>query len=81
MLCRTTVELQKKSIKNPIKPPINDEITAILKALAAFPWQVIGYPSNVVGTDAGVPGIFSKIAVISPPDTPPIYIPNRRERD
>ena len=27
----------------------------------------IGYPSNVVATDAGVPGVFNNIAEIDPP--------------
>ena len=49
-----------------------------LTARPPSPLNAIGCPSKVVGTDAGVPGIFRRIAVISPPEMDPMYIPNKR---
>ena len=45
----------------------------MLSALPASPRAAIGCPSKQVATDAGVPGILSRIAEIRPPDVPPIY--------
>jgi hypothetical protein len=39
----------------------------------------MGPPSKTVATDAGVPGIFKRIAEIKPPEMPPIYNPINRE--
>src|SRR5699024_9678885 len=49
-------------------------------ALLAYPFCDIGYPSNVVAIEEGVPGIFISVAEINPPDIPPIYNPIKREK-
>ena len=35
----------------------------------------MGEPSKVVATEEGVPGIFSRMAEIRPPEVPPTYSP------
>ena len=52
--------------------PANEKKIPTPKAFIASPFKVKGYPSKHVATDEGVPGIWSRIAEISPPDTPPI---------
>jgi hypothetical protein len=37
----------------------------------------MGYPSQVVIKDDGVPGMFMRMAVMRPPDMPPTYIETR----
>ena len=44
-------------------------------ALPASPRSAIGAPSKVVATEEGVPGIFSRMAEIRPPEVPPTYSP------
>ena len=47
------------------------------KALpGCFNFVAMGYPSSVVATDAGVPGVFKRIAEIDPPYIAPQYIPS-----
>src|SRR3546814_10091882 len=53
--------------------PINDEVNAAVKASPARPCCAIGYPSNVVATDHGSPGILNRIEVIAPPNNAPQY--------
>src|SRR5699024_2491365 len=55
--------------------PKNDDHSPILKARPGSPFNVIGYPSNVVATEEGVPGIPSNIDVIRPPLAPPAHTP------
>src|SRR3546814_9890252 len=43
--------------------PINDEVNAAVKASPARPCCAIGYPSNVVATDHGSPGILNRIEI------------------
>ena len=52
--------------------PINELNIPTPSALPASPFSASGLPSNVVAIEAGVPGIFSKIAETNPPDVPPI---------
>jgi hypothetical protein len=52
---------------------MNEKMIPVLRALYACPFSAIGCPSKVVAIDAGVPGILSKIAEISPPETEPTY--------
>ena len=47
------------------------------KAFIASPFFAIGYPSNVVAMEDAVPGMFSRIAEISPPEIPPMYTATR----
>ena len=56
-------------------PPRKEETIPSPNALPGSPFFVMGYPSNTVATDAGVPGIPISVAVINPPDVPPIYSP------
>ena len=49
------------------------------KAFPANPFLANGCPSRQVAMDAGVPGMFSRIAEISPPEIPPIYNAVRTE--
>ena len=48
-------------------------------AFPASPFKAIGRPSRQVAMEAGVPGIFSRIAEIRPPEIPPIYNAVRTE--
>ena len=48
-------------------------------AFPASPLSAIGPPSNTVEMEDGVPGIFSRMAEISPPEIPPSYKPTRSE--
>jgi len=60
----------------PINEPRNEAEIPIINASPGFPFFIaIGYPSNVVATADGVPGIPNRIAEIKPPDKPPIYTP------
>jgi hypothetical protein len=56
-------------------PPKNDAKVPMASASVDLPFNVNGYPSNVVATAAAVPGIRNSIADTRPPETPPIYIP------
>ena len=53
--------------------PMKENTTPTPSALTPSPFIIIGPPSKVVATDAGVPGIFSRIAEINPPEVPPMY--------
>jgi hypothetical protein len=52
---------------------MNENTIPTPSALAASPRSLKGCPSKVVATELPVPGIFNKIADISPPDVPPMY--------
>ena len=43
------------------------------RAFPAWPFSASGRPSRQVAIEAGVPGIFSRMAEISPPEMPPMY--------
>ena len=51
-------------------PPNSEPITAAPMARAPWPFCVIGYPSNVVGTLDASPGMPINIAVMAPPVNP-----------
>ena len=38
----------------------------------------MGYPSNVVATDDGSPGMLNRMEVVEPPKSAPQYIDDRR---
>ncbi len=63
-------------IRNPqeIKPPTKDAMIPKPKARPGLPFRAIGYPSSVVITEAGVPGMRKSVAVIRPPEMDPTYI-------
>lgn len=42
------------------------------RARIPSPFFAMGYPSKVVAMEEAVPGIFSRIAEIRPPEIPPI---------
>ena len=51
--------------------PTNDEVNAAVSASPAWPFCAIGWPSKVVATDHGSPGILNRIEVIAPPNSAP----------
>src|SRR5699024_5501953 len=59
--------------------PIKDDHNPKDRALPGSPFFAIGYPSNVVATAEGVPGIPKRQAVIKPPEFPPTCTPIKRE--
>ncbi len=54
-----------------ISAPINEEVNAAVSALPARPCCASGWPSKVVATDQGSPGILKRIDVIAPPKSAP----------
>jgi hypothetical protein len=59
-----------------IQPAKNELKIPIPNARAGSPLSTaIGYASNVVATDAGVPGILSRLAEMRPPEMPPTKMP------
>lgn len=56
-------------------PPMKEKTMPVPRALPASPRMAMGWPSKVVPKEAAVPGMFSKMALIRPPDTPPIIRP------
>ena len=48
-------------------PPAKEATNAISRALPALPWRARGLPSHAVAAEAGVPGVFSRMAVMLPP--------------
>jgi hypothetical protein len=61
----------------PIIPPTNEDIQLIDIARSPSPFFANGYPSNVVATAEGVPGVLIKIADHDPPKIAPVYIAPR----
>lgn len=53
--------------------PTNEKMIPVERALYACPFSAIGCPSNIVPMEAGVPGILSRMADMSPPETDPTY--------
>ena len=60
------------------KSAITEENRAVSRAFLPFPCFVKGGPSNVVATEAPVPGSETKIAGIDPPKIPPLYTPIKK---
>ena len=54
-----------------IMVPIQEEVVATKIARPPFPLFANGNPSKAVAAEAGVPGIFRRIADWQPPDTAP----------
>ena len=50
-----------------IVPPIIEQMVEVPIALSPLPWRVSANPSAAVAADAGVPGVWSRHAVIEPP--------------
>ena len=53
--------------------PMKEKNVPMPRALPASPLSHIGCPSKHVATEAGVPGIFKRMAEIRPPEQLPIY--------
>jgi hypothetical protein len=51
--------------------PTKDEVKAAVSACAARPCCAIGWPSKVVATDHGSPGMLNRIDVMAPPNSAP----------
>ena len=56
----------------PMIPPIKDERQLIDIAKSPSPFLANGYPSKVVATAEGVPGVLIKIADHDPPNIAPV---------
>ncbi len=57
----------------PMIVPMKENTTPVPSAFPASPLSAIGFPSKQVATEEGVPGIFSRMAEIRPPEIPPMY--------
>src|SRR6185369_3444542 len=51
--------------------PTNDDVNAAVSAAPARPFWPSGYPSKVVATDHGSPGMLKRIDVMAPPKSAP----------
>src|SRR4029079_17489865 len=51
--------------------PTNDDVNAAVSASPACPFCAIGWPSNVVATDQGSPGMLNSTDVMAPPNSAP----------
>src|SRR6266849_3781413 len=51
--------------------PTNDEVKAAVSACPPCPLRAIGYPSKVVATDQGSPGMLNRMDVMAPPKSAP----------
>jgi hypothetical protein len=56
--------------------PIMEHVSARKIAKPALPCFANGKPSNAVAADAGVPGMFRRIADWHPPEIDPTYTPS-----
>src|SRR5690606_9530221 len=54
------------------------ETKASVRARLACPAFAIGYPSKVVATDEGSPGILNRMDVVDPPNNAPQYMQESR---
>ena len=57
--------IRQIALKTP--PKVEPKVDNPRALPGCFNLVAIGYPSNVVATDAGVPGVLSRIAEIDPP--------------
>ena len=53
------------------KAPTKEDVNAAVKASPACPFWAIGWPSKVVATDHGSPGMMNSTEVIAPPNKAP----------
>ena len=58
-----------KQIALKIPPNVEPNVDKPSARPGCFNFVAIGYPSRVVATDAGVPGVFKRIAEMDPPYT------------
>ena len=61
-----------------ISAPMKDDLSAAVSASPARPCLASGWPSKVVATDHGSPGMLKRIALMAPPNSAPI---DRRQHD
>ncbi len=54
-----------------ISAPMNEEVNAAVSAFPARPSCASGWPSKVVATDQGSPGMLKRIDVMAPPKSAP----------
>ncbi|MCY1543773.1 hypothetical protein D9M68_796040 [compost metagenome] len=60
--------------------PMKENTMPMPRALMPSPLSIIGPPSKVVAMEAGVPGIFSRIAEIKPPEVAPMNSATNSDR-
>src|SRR5262249_58560682 len=53
--------------------PTKDDVKAAVSACPLCPCRASGYPSNVVATDHGSPGMLKSTEVMAPPNSAPQY--------
>src|SRR5262245_57636458 len=53
--------------------PTKDDVNAAVSASSALPCWAMGWPSSVVATDHGSPGMLKRIDVMAPPNRAPQY--------
>src|SRR6478735_5660392 len=58
--------------------PTKDEVKAAVSASPAWPFCAIGWPSKVVATDHGSPGMLNRIEVMAPPNSAPQEMQDKR---
>ena len=51
--------------------PTKEDVKAAVSAASALPCCAIGWPSKVVATDQGSPGMLNRIEVMAPPNSAP----------
>ena len=61
----------RTSTRPPIRPPIREANVPRTSALEGWPALAMGAPSKQVTIEDGVPGIFSRMAEIRPPEIDP----------
>ena len=66
-----TIGARNVIITTATNAPTNDEVNAAVSASPARPCCAIGYPSKVVATDQGSPGMLNRIEVMAPPNSAP----------
>src|SRR3954453_12275768 len=62
----------------PQSAPKAAEPKAVASAVVGLPSRAIGYPSKVVATEEGSPGMLNRIEVTEPPNSAPQYIEESR---
>ena len=55
------------TVATPNRAPKPEERKAVVRASVARPALAIGWPSKVVATDEGSPGMLKRIEVVEPP--------------
>ena len=51
--------------------PTKEEVNAAVSASPAWPFCAMGWPSKVVATDHGSPGMLNRMEVMAPPNSAP----------